>query len=514
MLCVETSFDGQPGVASGAAAGLTSGGAPGRSVKAEVNLLRLPLFALHTKGLSMLEGLECRGRLQRDGAMHEYVLRISRNTASLYPGPLSRKIHFALLSIATERGFPLSNPITWTWRDLCRRMEIAYGGHKTLKEIKMAIRSTHGVVIHSQYALYSRSDGQPVPSHEHGHHLYSDYAFYNEPRLDGTVADTNAVWFADWYLDNLNALYSAPIDYDLWKSLETHSPTASRLYEILLLNLYSGAPVFRINYPNLAKLLPVRTERYLSDARKQLGPAISLLENANVIAGARWKENSEGTIQLHFARGPLLRSGQKTGNQNAPVLAEESLGTVQVREMRNARPVENQLVRQFYQLWSGDTFTKPSPKELVLARELIEQHGRTRLHSLLPLVVKRLKDQWPDAKTFSAVARYLPEVNAEYEQKQEVVQRRKEQNLQEQIEEERQEQSRREQRQLVAQWRPAWGSLPDEDRQRIEEQVRSQWPHIARLPETFERHCIQEFSRQRADHPTSETDLATIPSEE
>ena len=76
----------------------------------------------------------------RDGATHEYFLRISRNTASLYPGPLSRKIHFALLSIATERGFPLSNPITWTWRDLCRRMEIAYGGQKTLKEIKRAIR--------------------------------------------------------------------------------------------------------------------------------------------------------------------------------------------------------------------------------------------------------------------------------------------------------------------------------------------------------------------------------------
>ena len=143
-------------------------------------------------------------------------------------------------------------------------MEIAYGGQKTLKEIKTAIRSTHGVVIHSQYALYSRSEGQPLPLHERGHHLYSDYAFSNEPRSDGTVADTNAVWFADWYLDNLNTLYSAPIDYDLWKSLETHSPTASRLYEILLLNLYSGAPVFRINYPNLAKLLPVRTERYLS----------------------------------------------------------------------------------------------------------------------------------------------------------------------------------------------------------------------------------------------------------
>ena len=199
MLCVQTNLDEPAEPLDDPSLGLTSGAIASRSLKAEVNLLRLPLFALHTKGLSTLDGLECRGRLRRDGAVQEYILRISRNTDSLYPGPLSRKVHFALLSIATERGFPLANPITWTWRDLCRRMGIAYGGHKTLKEIKTAIRSTHGIVIHSRYAFFSRSDGQPLPFHERGHHLYSDYAFSNEPRDDGTIADTNAVWFADWY---------------------------------------------------------------------------------------------------------------------------------------------------------------------------------------------------------------------------------------------------------------------------------------------------------------------------
>ena len=52
-------------------------------VKAEANLLRLPLFALHTKGLNTLEGIECHGRIKREGKTQEYVLRISRNTASL-----------------------------------------------------------------------------------------------------------------------------------------------------------------------------------------------------------------------------------------------------------------------------------------------------------------------------------------------------------------------------------------------------------------------------------------------
>src|SRR5438067_10345242 len=96
-------------------------------VRAEANLLRFPLFALSTKGLKTLDGIECRGTVRRGGTAHAFSLRVSRNTASLYPGPLARRVHFALLGIATERGLPLTNPVTWTWRDLCRRLGIAYG---------------------------------------------------------------------------------------------------------------------------------------------------------------------------------------------------------------------------------------------------------------------------------------------------------------------------------------------------------------------------------------------------
>src|SRR3954464_9497154 len=94
-------------------------GAIPRFIKAEANLLRLPLFALQTKGLRSLDGIECRGTISRGGETHQFVLRASRSTSTLYPGPLSRAAHLAFLSLATERGLPLENPITWTWRDLC-----------------------------------------------------------------------------------------------------------------------------------------------------------------------------------------------------------------------------------------------------------------------------------------------------------------------------------------------------------------------------------------------------------
>src|SRR5262245_25427271 len=95
-----------------------------RFIKAEANLLRLPLFALGTRGLRSLDAIECRGTIRRDGVTHEFTFQAARNAKTAYPGPLSRAVHLAFLSIATDHGFPIANPISWSWRDLCRQMGI------------------------------------------------------------------------------------------------------------------------------------------------------------------------------------------------------------------------------------------------------------------------------------------------------------------------------------------------------------------------------------------------------
>jgi hypothetical protein len=101
------------------------------------------------------------------------------------------------------------------------------------------------------------------------------------------VTDANAVWLADWYLANLNALFCAPVDYALWQALDQRSPIASRLYEFLLLNFHGPAPVLQIGYAYLATLLPVHAERFPSDARRQMEPALNLLAGAGLPAQRR-----------------------------------------------------------------------------------------------------------------------------------------------------------------------------------------------------------------------------------
>ena len=78
-------------------------------------------------------------------------------------------------------------------------------------------------------------------------------------RPDGSVADANAVWLSSWYLENLNALYSGPVDYSLWRGLNAHSPIASRLYEFLFFKFYGGRDLLRFNYPTLGQLYKYAT---------------------------------------------------------------------------------------------------------------------------------------------------------------------------------------------------------------------------------------------------------------
>ncbi len=73
----------------------------------------------------------------------------------------------------------------------------------------------------------------------------------------------------------------------MWQSLDQRSPIASRLYEFLFLNFHSNSPLLRINYRNLAQLLPVKAETYLADARKQLEPALQLLQTAEILGSAK-----------------------------------------------------------------------------------------------------------------------------------------------------------------------------------------------------------------------------------
>lgn len=468
-----------------------------RFIKAEVNLLRVPFFALQTKGLRSLDGLECRGKVTRGDTTYDFTLKTSRNTATLYPGPLARKAHLALLSVANEQGMPIQNPIAWGWRDLCRRMEIAGSGRDIL-QLKSAIESTAGLLIKSHCALYSKPDDRMIRNQEDVLHLYDRVTFVGSELPGGGIADANYLWLSGWYLDNLNAYYTAPLDYELWRWLECRSPIASRLYEYLLPNFFSGTPVFRINYEKLTQLLPVRPEKFRSKAREQLEPALKLLEMVSVLKATEWADSKSGIAQLRLHRGKTITAPRDRGQLPFDFMDEEFTDAIEVRELRNPKPAEWSYVTDFYRLWSGTDNHRPTKKELDQAKEIIGQHGPKKAKDVLARVVKRLKKQWPDAKSFGAILKYLPDAIADYDREE----RRREAEQQEQLKrrKEREERTREEAERItfVAAWRPAWEGLPEAEKHAIREAAFAGPNRFFRNgPASIsERLCLSELARR------------------
>lgn len=475
-------------------------------VRVESNLLRLPLFALATKNLKTLDGIECSGEYERGGARYRYVFRATRNTDSRYPGPLSRTAHFALLDLVTAAGLPFRNPVDWTWYDLCRRMGVACSG-RTVANLKAAISATHGLRIKSLNAVYSKAVGGPLPAQDVSEvllTLYQKVVFFGGRLEDGTAADANYLWFSDWYLDNLNRLFSTPLNYGLWRRLDAISPIASRLYECLLLRFRRDIPLLQINYPTLAKMLPVKVERYLSDARKQFGPAFALLGEAGVVGRVEWKTHKSQLAKISIGRGRLLDPAAghpaafPAGGGEADGEDAVAVGDLEVRELRNVRPVEAELLGDFYRLLTNSAAPPPTKKELEQAKDLIDRHGQTKARALVPLIVKQLKDRWPDARRFAAASAYLPDALADYDRLQaQTAQRAKEKHrAHEARERERLDQLQRER--LMAEWQ----GLPEEERAATAACVAKKYPLIADKPNLLQQMCLAEMRcRQDADPP-------------
>ncbi len=420
---------------------------PREIIQAEANLLHFPFFALHTRGLNDRKGIEVTGR-KND---HTFRLRITRDTDSCYPGPLARKLHFALLSILfdpQQSSFPVENPIRFTWRELAHRAGLKWSGSRTINRLKAAIDSTHGVVIRTNHALICRigHEKKPLPKSQRGYHLYEKYTFTNDVLPDGSLADRNYLWLADWYLANLNSLYSGPLKYNLWRQLNDERPIASRIYEYLLFKFTASIPKLIINYETLAPFLPVRVEPRPGLAKQQLNPAFELLQEEQVIDGFTWTQSRDGKIQLHIRPGPQLRrSYPQTSRPLANARSDHDLDDITIRELPLSESPSERLVRAFHRLWSGNANHRPSKTELAYADELIGEYGFDELHEALKALVNRMKTGFKDAKTFGAARHYFPELLQQRQHDQ--LRRERERVEHEQLRiEEREQQDRKSQR--------------------------------------------------------------------
>lgn len=248
---------------------------PIRRLRAEANLIRFPFFDLSPRARAAtrdrIEVIEVQPQL--DGSKLETVWRVSRNVDSVFPGELARRLHREVVERAIcELPRPVWNPIRLgSYRDICRTLKMQIGG-RTAKQIDSALLSIVTTSVFSKNTFFLKNQKGYL---NEAFHIYDRVVFVGQPLPDGQVADSIYVVLGSWYLENINASYVVPLDFDYLRSIR--GPVASRMYELFhhwfFVSLRGGHPTIERRYSTLCSYFPLTRQDTLWKAKKQLREA-------------------------------------------------------------------------------------------------------------------------------------------------------------------------------------------------------------------------------------------------
>ena len=295
-----------------------------RFIAAEVNLSRLPFFASSTKGLRSKKSIRYSYSTEIGGRKVEAVWEVSANAKYGYPGPLSEAVHAAILQITTERGFPIQNPVVFTFYDICKRLDLKPSG-EIRRKIRKAIRATRFAGIEIDQSFATKDGRRPYISPDAN--LYELTIFFGDRDPDtGEPAEFSAVWLADFYRESLNSGYIRPLDFEYFKLIRKVSFVAPKLYEYLGYRFSTscfkhGNDYTRIDYNDLAVIVDVKRYPYLSAAKRSLNRAHNILISTNfLVREPEWIVEEQGRgkqskFSIRYYPGKRAREEYKQGRR-------------------------------------------------------------------------------------------------------------------------------------------------------------------------------------------------------
>lgn len=283
----------------------------------ELNLSRLPFFASSTKALKDKTETEFRRTIDLDGREVECLWRVTANARYGYPGPFAEAVHAAILQIVTEQGFPIQNPVKFSFYEICIRLGIETSG-QNIKNIKDAIRATRLAGIEIRHSFQTK-DGRR-PTFEDIQNLYSRVIFFGDSDpATGESVEISAVWLADFYRDSLNSGHIRPIDFEYFKQIREKSWSVTKIYQYLGYRFAAGCfgkhqnPYAKVDYDDLCVIADVKRYQYTSAAKRSFETAHEILIETGFIKRVEWVEEKavrkgEGKkMYIHYYPGQRAR---------------------------------------------------------------------------------------------------------------------------------------------------------------------------------------------------------------
>lgn len=211
-----------------------------------------------------------------DGNRAEAKVTIAGNTLYGMPTTADQDKYLAfqkiLERIKREKG-KIENPIAFTSAELLQLLGHTDGGSnfKDVEEWCDVMASTY---IKSEGAMWIAGKKKFASD---SFVIFQRVRRTGQELEDGTTADKNYIWLSDWYLENINAYYLLPIDFDSYRQLKNN--IAKALIPLLQIWLYASREqgVFEKRYDELCQILNIAQYSYPSKIKEKLAPSFNEL---------------------------------------------------------------------------------------------------------------------------------------------------------------------------------------------------------------------------------------------
>ncbi|MFB6231207.1 MAG: hypothetical protein ABEL04_08630 [Salinibacter sp.] len=291
-----------------------------RYIASELNLARLPYFTSSITHAKKRDSLTYKRVFQEDDETLEILWKVTADVEYGYPGPFAEAVHAAILDMVTEEGLPFENPVSFSYYNLCERLEIEPSG-PNIEEIwnaLYAIRTANIVVKNS----FVDGDGRRRSFYPDPVNLYDRVIGYGETIPEtGDRAGVTRVWLSDFYLDSLNSGNLRPIDFEYFKYLHNKSYVATKLYKHLGYR-FAGTfkhnnPYAKVDYDDIVSIGDIKRRRYLSRVKQQLSRTHEALGETGYIEKVDWvqEKKTDGPTQffIHYYPGERAREEYRNG---------------------------------------------------------------------------------------------------------------------------------------------------------------------------------------------------------
>ena len=240
--------------------------------------------------------------------------------------------------IRREQGIVM-NPVRFSSAALLEILGMTDGGRnyseiwEWLRRMTLTGVESEGTIYFSGRKKYARDV----------FHVFQRSVAVGEVLEDGTVAEENYVWMSEWQLENVNNRYTLPIDYDIYKSLQSH--IAKAFVPLLQIWFYASRrdQCAERKYSDLCSLLGLKRFTALSRIRQQLGPSLDELREKGIVSS--WdlmKTTDEADYKLCLWAGRAFVSAADARAADHP----ERLPLLSAREKEIMKALADRGVRE------------------------------------------------------------------------------------------------------------------------------------------------------------------------